>query len=131
MNHTCNNCNNCNNCIILRKKVNLYEKLLSEIKTLEENMVDDDKITDLENSIIIENDVDGNRNMKIKSDLSESFMIIEDARNLKELSQREVHAIKEQDNLNNFMKVKCYIDKVNSVYGVVNYALKIGKWFII
>jgi hypothetical protein len=94
-------------------------------------MVDDDKITDLENSIIIENDVDGNRNMKIKSDLSESFMIIEDARNLKELSQREVHAIKEQDNLNNFMKVKCYIDKVNSVYGVVNYALKIGKWFII
>jgi len=126
-------CDNCDNCKILQKKVVLYENFIKDMRLLEteEGGNKSRNKIDLEESIIIEKDIEGNRNMKVRSDLSESFLVIDKGKKLEELPIREQNAIVEQDNLHNYIVAKEYVDSAKSKYAVVRYALKIGKWFML
>lgn len=126
-------CDNCNNCKLLQRKIDLYEKFIKDMKILESEgggNTSGNKI-DLEESIIIEKDIEGNRNMKVRSDLSESFLVVDKGKKLEELPRREHNAIVEQDNLHNYIVAKEYADNIKSKYAIVRYAFKIGKWFML
>ena len=122
------NCNNCANCKNLKKKLELYEKLMSDMKELEAH---DPSYNPLAESVIVEKDNYGNINKKVKSDLTESFLIVDHGKNLSELSKREQQVILEQDSYHKYKKTTEYLQKANGVYGVAYYALSIGKWFLL
>lgn len=105
---------------ILHKKLELYEKFFKDLKELESL----EKINPLENSIIVENN-------KVKSNLSESFLVIEHSKKVEELPSKEINIITEQDNLHNYNKAKEYAEKTNYVYSVAKYVIGIGQWIIL
>lgn len=117
-----NNCENCHNCKLLAKKIELYEQFFNDMKKIDEELLNN---TSLEESIIIEKDKNGIRNMKVKSELSESLLIINNGKNLEELNKIEKASIKEQDNVHNYTKTKEYFDKAS---GVVSWGSTIIKW---
>ncbi len=135
MNHKYNNCYNCQNCKILSKKIELYENFINDMRKLDEELFNNGFNNEfnnksLEESIIIEKDNHGNRNMKVRSDLSESFLVINNGKNLEELSKRDKSAIDEQDNLYNYNQAKEYVDKTNNVVSWGYYVIKWGKWLM-
>lgn len=115
--------NKCKNCQVLEKKIRAYEKCLMEIKELDKNI-------DLTQSMILEKDLNGIRKT-VKSDLTESFMVIEDedGKTIDDLNKKEQNVIHEQDNLHNYLHAKTYMDKLSVPYTIISYALGIGKWF--
>jgi len=122
----------CNNCKVLQKKVELYEKFFKEMKALEaEEKNNDMNNNPLGESIVIKKDKNGDKNMKINSNLSESFLVINGGKNLKELNQKDQAIINEQKNLHDYTSAKKYVEKANGVYSVIRYIVGIGKWFIL
>ena len=125
----------CNNCRIMQKKILLYENFFKEMKKIEDeenrNNIMHKNATILDNSIIIERDLEGYTNKKVPSDLSESFLIIDKGKDLTHLSQKEQKAICEQDNLYNYNEIKKYSEKASIVGNVLGYVWSIGKWFAI
>jgi len=127
--HSCNNCTKCKN---LQKKVELYEKLMSDMKALDEH--EQKQYTSnnpLLESVIIEKDNYGNINKKVKSDLTESFLIIDHGKNLSELPKREQQVITEQDSYYKYKKTTAYFEKAKGISGAAYYALSIGKWLLL
>ena len=102
---------------LLRKKLQLYEKFVNDLKELE-----------------LDNLAKKEENKEIKeSTLSESYMVVETGKNLKELPNRELKQIKEQDNLYSYNKIKEYVDKTNTIASFVKYVqygVSIGKWLL-
>lgn len=115
----------CHNCEIMKKKVILYERFFEEMKKLEEEMINK---LNLEESVIVERDMNGYTNKKIRSNLTESFLVIDKGKDLTRLSQKEQNALKSQDNLRVYTKVK---DKVGIVGTVLGYFVSIGQWLAI
>ena len=110
----------------MQRKLLLYEKFFAEMKKIEQEEGTNNDL--MYESIIIEKDLEGNRNKKVPSDLSESFLIIDRGKDLTHLSQKEQRAINEQDNLHNYNKVKKYSEKASFVGNVLGYVWGIGKW---
>jgi len=121
----------CNNCQILQKKVDIYERFFKEMKELEEEEIKNKSYEQLTDSIIIEKNIDGNRNMKVKSNLSESFILIDKGKNLTELDKKDQNIINEQNNLHDYVVTKEYVDQASGVYSVVKYVVGIGKWILL
>lgn len=122
MAHKCDNCQNCN---ILKKKLEIYEKCMKDLRNLESD--DNETFQDLGESIIIAKDNEGNLNKKIRSELSESILVIEKGKNLDELSKKEQTVINEQDNYRAYDQTKNATDKLGTVYSICYYGLSIGK----
>ena len=132
MTHKCDKCNNeCNNCDILQKKVDIYERFFKEMKQLEEEENKYKSAEALTDSIYIEKDMDGNRHMKVKSNLSESFILIDKGKDLTELNKKDQNIINEQKNLHDYVTTKEYVEQANGVHKVIRYVVGIGKWFIL
>jgi hypothetical protein len=110
---------NCKNCKLLERKIQIYEKCLKDIHEIDQEM-----IGELEASILI----DQNYDQKIKSNLSESFIVIDEGKKLVELNKKEQYAINEQNNLHNYIKATTYADKANTIYGKISYVLSFGNW---
>lgn len=106
---------------MLQKKLDLYEKFVKDLKELEHE--ENKHKTYLEDSILIENH-------KVKSDLSESFLVIDYGKNLEELSKSESCAIHEQNNLHNYNKAKNYVEKTSNVFSAIKYVVSISKWLL-
>lgn len=119
--------NSCNNCLKLKEKIKLYENFMKELKKYE---VNDSNENTLECSIIIEKDNEGFRNKKIKSNLNESFLLIESGKNLEELDNDEYQIITLQDDLLKVDNAKSLIKKAGIVYTIATYVLKLGAWLI-
>jgi len=109
-----------NNNKILHKKLELYEKFVKDLKELEQF----EKKNPLEESIIIENH-------KIKSNLSESFLVIDNGKKLDELPIKEVNLINEQNNLHNYNKAKEYVEKTNYAYSIAKHVTGVISWFML
>ncbi|QKF94274.1 hypothetical protein QKU48_gp0816 [Fadolivirus algeromassiliense] len=120
-------CDNCDHCKILKKKLEIYEKCMKDLRELENNDNDRETFIDLEASIIITKDNDGNQVKKIKSELSESILVIDKGKDLNELSKKEQAIIQEQDNYRAYTQTKNATDKLGTVYSVCYYAVSIGK----
>lgn len=141
------NCN-LNRCILckdkqisnMKKKIEKYKETLNYL--LDENLNDTNYInntsntddnydnSDLYESIIIYKDNDGYTQKKINSNLGESFLIVENGKDLSELNKNELRAVNKQNNLRKYEKIKKYVKKTNSVYGIISSVAKIGKYFI-
>ena len=106
---------------ILHKKLELYEKFFKDLHDLEAL---ERPTNSLENSILIENN-------KVKSNLSESFLVIDHGKKLEELPIKERTVINEQDNLHNYKKTKEYVEKTNYVYSIAKYVVGIGQWVVL
>jgi len=112
----------------MQKKLELYEKFFKEMKRIDEE-ASDHNTNIMDDSIIIEKDLEGNHNKKVPSDLTESFLIIDKVKDLTRLSQKEQKAVNEQNNLHNYNKLKQYGKNAGVAYGVLGYVWSIGKWF--
>ena len=107
----------------LRYKLQKCEDLLKEL--LEEK-----NDSDSENEIFMEENNDGHFDKKIYSDLGESFILLEEFKDLDELDRREQKLLKEQDNLKNYEKNKKYFNKFISAYGLGIIVTNIGRFLI-
>ena len=116
----------CLNCTIMKKKIMLYEKFFEEMKKIEEEEIINRQY--LTESIIIEKDNHGIFNKKIKSNLTESFLVIDRGKDLTHLNQKEQNVLNEQTNLHNYNQVK---QKIGIVSTVVGYVVSVGKWLAI
>ena len=123
-------CNNCDNCKKLKKKLDTYEKFMNEIKELDKSTIKHNR-NPLEESIIVEKDNFGNINRKVRSDLSESFLIVDKTKDLSELDKKEQQIILEQDSYHNYKNMSNKMQKANGVYKVVGYVFKYGKWLLL
>ena len=110
----------------LKKKVEIYEKCLNDLKNL-------DDLPDLENSIIIVKDNEGNMVRKIPSDLSESFMIIENENRREdyEMTDHEINNVKSQNSLHDYNSAKKYFQKAGVLYSFAYCVFKFGKWVLL
>lgn len=124
MKHNCSE--KCSNCKNLQKKLELYENFVKDMKDIE---ISNNNL--LGESVIIEKDNWGNLNKKIRSDLTESFLVVENGKNLIELNKKEQGSITEQDAYSNYQNAETYLKKANGVYTVAYYAMRIGKWFLL
>ena len=116
----------CPNCIIMKKKIMLYEKFFEEMKKIEEEEIIN--VQDLTESVFVEKDDHGLLSKKIKSNLTESFLVIDRGKDLTHLSQKEQNILNEQTNLHNYNNIKKQAGIVGKVFG---YAISWGKWLAI
>jgi hypothetical protein len=105
---------------ILQKKLDLYEKFFKEMKEIE---LLEAQYDNPDNFDIIEND-------KIRTNLSNSILVINKGDKILELPQKDQNAIHEQDNLHNFLKAKTYLEKTSKVYSTLKYIINAGKWLL-
>lgn len=131
---------NCIHCDTLNKKIELYEKLIKDLHEIDKNekySITDDghmkrqKDINLEESMYIDRDNYGNRHIKVRSDLSESFMVIDNGKQLSELSKNELNAIKMQDDLHNYNTAKNYFDRGDDIYSWGCCIFKWGSWLLL
>lgn len=123
------NCNNCDNCKVMKKRLDTYEQFMKELQELDKQ--DTNYNTNpLEESVIVEKDNFGNINKKVRSDLTESFLVVDRPKNLKELSKKEQQSIEEQDSYHNYKNTSEKIKKAKGYYAPVGYIMKFGKWLI-
>ena len=120
-------CNNCPSCLKLKKKIEIYEKFMDQIKEVEET----DSKHIFEDSIIIEKDNYGDKIKKLRSNLGDSFLIIDNCKELDELDNSEYDAIHQQNKFRNWQEAEKVMDKAGIMYTVGKYALSLGKWFLI
>lgn len=64
-------------------------------------------------------DKDGNILKKTKSNLEDSYLIIETGKNLDELNNSQIIEIKKQDDLYKYDKLKTYTKSFSSYYNIV------------
>lgn len=130
---TTHNCNNCSNCKTLKKKMDAYEKFIQELKEIDDKKPQEVQynFNPLEESVIIEKDNEGNINRKVRSDLSESFLIVDRGKNLVELDKKEQQIILEQDSYHKYKNTSEYLSKASGVYKVIGYTIKYGKWLLL
>lgn len=126
MKHNCSE--KCSNCKNLKKKLELYENFMKGVNDMKDIETDDNPLAE---SMIFEKDNYGNLNKKVKSDLTESFLVIENGKKLEELNKKEQDIIKEQDSYSNYQNASAYCQKASGLYKVAYYALSIGKWFVV
>lgn len=119
-------CDKCDKCDILKKKLAIYEKCLREIKELDD-INDYDIETEHQYEIHLEKNNNGETVKKISSDLSESYLVIDDYKTIDQISSRERTTIKSQDVLSNVEDKKKYIKKASKVYGIGNFMYGVGK----
>lgn len=113
----------CNNCHNLEKKLKIYEQFVSALKETDE---EDLHQCILDESIVIGKNNDGNFEKKIKSNLSESILIVDKGKKLDELSKIEQKSIKEQDNLAAYQNTIDYSQKGVTIYTVGYYTVTIA-----
>lgn len=120
----------CPNCEIMKKKITLYDNFFHQMK-----MIEEDEIQILNNnlsdSIFIEKDNNGILHKKLKSNLTENFLIIEKGKNLSHLSQKEQYILNEQTNLHNYNQIQHYTDKIGVVGTILKKTISWGKWLAI
>jgi hypothetical protein len=119
---------NCNDCDIFKKKLEVYEKCFNDLRNIDNIQ---EKNTFLEESIIVEKDNVGNRVMKIPSDLTESFLVVDKGKNLNELNKNEEYGLKCQNDLHDYQKTKDYFKKAHGLYSFSYYVLKLSKWILL
>jgi len=128
MSHKCNS-SSCNNCNALRKKLDVYEKFVNDIRDIDQfDDKDDNAINILEESVIFEKDKDGNLEKKIRSDLTESILVIDKCKNINDLYKKDQDIIKEQDNLASYNKLVNCSEKATGVYTAGSIILSIARF---
>jgi len=128
MKHNCSN--NCSSCKNLKKKLDMYENFVKDMHNEERNN-HNHNYNPLAESVIIEKDNSGNQVKKIRSDLSESFMVVEKGKNMQELNKKEQDIIKEQDAYSNYQNTNAHFKKANGAYKAAYYVLSVGKWLLL
>jgi len=113
----------CNNCPNLEKKLKIYEQFVNALKETDE---EDLNKCILDESIIIEKNNDGNFEKKIKSNLSESILIVDKGKNLDDLNKKEQASIGEQDNLAAYQNTINYSQKGVTIYTVGYYTVAVA-----
>jgi hypothetical protein len=115
----------CKECKKLQQKLNIYKKFIEDIKEIDHL----DQNISLEESIIIEQDTEGHYNKKVPSDLNESFLVIESAKNINELNKSELRSIKFQDDFYKYDQVKKCTEGGGVIYNITYYVLGATKLF--
>lgn len=111
--------------IKLKKKLKKYNDVIKSL-VREENL-DKDIQSSSYKSVIIDNYIDGRKKKVLPSHLGESFLIIEEVRDLDELNKSEQIAIRAQDNLSTLDKTKKYIKRINNSYGWICSVVGVGR----
>jgi hypothetical protein len=114
----------------MQKKLDIYEKFIKELQEIDKKD-EQYNYNPLEESVIIEKDNFGNINKKVRSDLSESFLIIDKGKDLKELNKSEHAIIKEQDSYHKYKNTTEYLSRADGVYKTIGYIIKYGKWLLL
>lgn len=138
---SCNDCEQKNKRIsVLKKKLAVYEDLINEIKE-EEELIDQkenkysknhdptSRITNLTESIIVEVDDHGRSDKKLKSDLSESFLIVEDQKDIESLPKEEQNALNEYRNFQKYDATVGYMNEGITVYKTTRFFLDMARFF--
>ena len=124
----CKSKQKCDNCENIKKKLELYDNFVKEMKHLE---IKDEYSGSLGESIIIEKDNYGHNVKKVPSDLTESFLIVENGKNINELNKKDQAVLKEQDSYYNYKNTSNHFQKANIVYKGIYYTLSVGKWLLL
>jgi hypothetical protein len=106
--------------IKLKKKLKKYNDILKELAAEEET----DTNKSVYKSIIIET---GTQKKVLPSDLGESFLVVDDIKNLDELNKNEQVIIHAQDDLSKAEKTKKYFKRLNNSYGWVCTAFGVSR----
>ena len=115
MSHKCNS-SSCHKCQVLEKKIQAYEKFMTEMKDIEDVGAPVSGNSMLEESVIFERDCDGNLEKKVRSDLTESVLVLDSMKKVDDAYKKERDIIKEQDNLASYDRLVSCTDKATGVY---------------
>ena len=80
-------------------------------------------------SMIIFKDNDGYYQKKVRSEIGESYLILDENRDIDELNQSERNIIKRQDDFKKYDNVCKQLNKFSSVYGWGVAIVSCGRWF--
>lgn len=115
----------------LKRKVECCQNLLNEVTDAIQQMEnkDDDK-KDLEDSIIIETDNDGYEKKKVITDFGDSFLIMENGKDIEELDKKDQKVIYAQNDFYRYRKTVDAAKGVGNTYCTANIVIGIGKWIL-
>lgn len=116
MSHKCSSGDSCNKCQVLEKKLQAYEKFMHEMKEIDDIGEPMSGNSLLEESVIFEKDNEGNIEKKVRSELTESILVLDHMKNVETAYKKEREIIKEQDNLASYDRVIHCTEKATGVY---------------
>ena len=134
MKETTCSCGFCNDCIN-RKNIIKNKKLKEKVKKYQKIMkdfLDEDNDNDIDeklmlNSVIYEKTKEGETFQRVSTSLGENYTIINEGKDVDEMTKSEYKNIKCQNEYHQFVKAKNYLNKFSSIYGWVNTVLSFGK----
>lgn len=109
----------------IEQKIKELEKLIEKVYNIEKYNKENNN--QLQQSIIFEKLDDGNVYQKIKSNLGENYLVIENTTKIRELNRSEYNIIKTQDDLVRYTKTKEYIKKIGNFYKWISTIIYLGK----
>jgi hypothetical protein len=116
-----------------KRKLAKYEqavKLLMDESIIQEAYVGPDDSSKLYESVILTKNKEGEIEKKHTSNLGESYIIIDKAKDINQLNNKEKYAIDEQNNYRNYEIAKQYANKGTYYYGVLGFATRVAGFFI-
>lgn len=136
----------CNRCkardieyIRMKNKLERYQRaidILLEEDSEEIELVDDNTYYSnntnnfLYESLIVESNNEGEMVTKAKPDIGESFMVVDNCKNLNELSREERRSIRRQSDFASYDKVSKASKKGSFLYSIGSTAVSVGRYFI-
>jgi len=101
--------------IKLKKKLKKYDEVLRTLAVDE----GDDNDKELYKSVLVYNPVDGQDKKMLPTELGESFLVLDEGKDLDELNKNEQNAIEQQTYLSRADRTKRYLRQLNNSYGWV------------
>lgn len=80
-------------------------------------------------SIILEKDSDGNFVNKLKSNLSESFLVVDKEKDIRELNRNQYNRILDQNTFHTFNNAVSYINRMTNLGSIFRYASAFSSFF--
>jgi len=130
MNHSYNkkcSCDKCK-CISMKNKLNKYKEMIKDL--IDYNELDDNNDI-MTQSIIVEKDNEGNYFTTVKSNLDENFLVLNDGKDLDELTRVEYNSINQQNNYYKLNKITKYINNFNLINSLSSTVINIGKYIFL
>ncbi len=121
--------------IKLKRKLKKYNEIIKTLAKEEEldSSSNSNNNKSVYKSVIIENHVDcgvGSKTKVLPSELGDSFLVIDETRDLDELNKSEQNAIHAQDYLSKADKTKKYFRRINNSYGWVCTVLGVSRLLV-
>jgi len=112
----------------MKNKLNKYKEMIKDL--IDYNELDDNNDI-MTQSIIVEKDNEGNYFTTVKSNLDENFLVLNDGKDLDELTRVEYNSINQQNNYYKLNKITKYINNFNLINSLSSTVINIGKYIFL